>query len=109
MKLLIKKTAFYNNANGGYAPVKRFDLNQRINFKGMIVSGELCGHIAEYPELPTTLTRNERVERYEERCLSRGKRPSTYTDSEWSQFLRDYQDEEHTALCEAKQGWRYEY
>lgn len=93
--LLIKTTACYNNANGGYTPSKRANIHGRINHK--------AGKYAQYhiesiaPNFRDGWTKQQKLEDYEYRCIERGIKPFHYTQAEYEQVLAEIADDEQCA------------
>ena len=106
MKPLIKLTACYNNADGGYAPTKRANIHGRINHKA---SKHAHQHIESMWYRNETLTKDAKVINYECRCIERGVKPFHYTDEEFDQVLAEIADDEWCAERDAKFQMDYIY
>lgn len=89
--------AEFSTSTEKYTPVKRFNINQRINYKAKL---NKCGdsffpHILMLPIEHFTrkaLTKEEREQRYITSCLERGERPHNFPDHEWEIYWRDIND-----------------
>jgi len=105
--LRIKLTANHNAGEGTYSPVNYgIDLHDRINHRGLLAPFHINN---SRPLKNVDNSHNARKDRYEVSCLERCIRPYNYPESLWMEYLRDAESEEHTAKCEAKNAWMYEY
>ncbi len=100
-------TSNYNNGDGGYTPSRRFNLDQRINYRAT----EVPHHIENFWVKPfiSDESHQARKDRYEVRMLEKGLRPYGYPEHLFEEYLRDIESEEHTARCEAKNEWMYAF
>jgi hypothetical protein len=114
-KFLIQITSFYDKVNGGWKPVKRFSLHNRINYRGdktlheSIFAVGVKNHMSSLYEMPQTETKEQRLNSYENRCMEHDIKPFHWSESEWKQYQRDVESDEHSEMCAEKDSWRYEY
>lgn len=102
---LITRTADFNCATGLFAPCKRLNVNQRINYR--------AGKNNEYHYSMVVVdtldnSHQARLDRYEVNCLENDVRPFFYNDKMWNDHLRDIASDEQTERNEAKHAWMYE-
>lgn len=60
-------------------------------------------------DLNKNWTKADKKNDYEFRCLEKGIRPFGYLDNLWEEYLNEVAHEEHSAKCEAKNAWRYQF
>lgn len=103
---IIKLTSDFNGSDGTWSPVKRFNMHERISYRGENPVYHILNLIPSYFNSPT---QQQRQEKHEISCLEKGIRPFGYPDHLWNEYLSDVRNEEHTALCEAKNEFLYQH
>jgi hypothetical protein len=98
MTTLIKLTADFNPANGSFSPVKRYNINERISYRG----GRPTCHIYNNPPAIVDNSHTARLERYACRCLEVGIKPFHYTCEEFNSIMNDIIGEENASAQAAK-------
>lgn len=106
---LVELTSWYSFANESWKPVTSLSINERISYRASDWVNKEDGHVGfHHDHWNKTLSREERLIRYETTCLEWNMRPYTYSDEMWEEHLRDCQEEEFYNNCEAANAWMYE-
>ena len=95
---LMHLTSNYDYSKGGFTPVARANLHQRIYYRGLLPVHHLNNNFM-FSNFQTP-THAQRLEVYQCKCLENGVRPFNYPDNLWNEFQRDFKDAEFEARQE---------
>jgi hypothetical protein len=104
-KHIIRLTAEISNCNSSMQPVKRYNLHERINYRGT----NPVYHIYNNAPFVQDISHNARLGRYEERCIENGIKPFHYTDEEFNYIMNDIAGEQYASQQAAKFEAAYIY